>query len=82
MKAALFAAGRFCELANDFASVLMEMLTNRLTSCETSMALKLVGGRALANMCCSLSLANRAYEVNYFHYLILLCAKDESAFPI
>nr|XP_027125674.1 uncharacterized protein LOC113742147 isoform X1 [Coffea arabica]XP_027125675.1 uncharacterized protein LOC113742147 isoform X1 [Coffea arabica]XP_027125676.1 uncharacterized protein LOC113742147 isoform X1 [Coffea arabica]XP_027125677.1 uncharacterized protein LOC113742147 isoform X1 [Coffea arabica]XP_027125678.1 uncharacterized protein LOC113742147 isoform X1 [Coffea arabica]XP_027125679.1 uncharacterized protein LOC113742147 isoform X1 [Coffea arabica]XP_027125680.1 uncharacterized prot len=62
VKAALFAAGRFCELANDFASVLMEMLTNRLTSCETSMALKLVGGRALANMCCSLSLANRAYE--------------------
>ncbi|KAL3512659.1 hypothetical protein ACH5RR_025376 [Cinchona calisaya] len=62
VKASLFAARCFCELANDFASVLLEILANRLTSSETSTVFKLEGGRAFADMWRSFPLANRAYK--------------------
>lgn len=40
VKASLFAAGCFCELADDFAYVLLEVLANMLTSPETSKSLE------------------------------------------
>lgn len=63
IKASLFAAGCFCELANDFACVVLEMLLNMVTSSETLLPIRLAGVRAFAKMGCSHSIACRAYEV-------------------
>ncbi|XP_059661933.1 uncharacterized protein LOC132308009 isoform X2 [Cornus florida] len=62
VKASLFAAGCFCELSDDFASVLLEMLLNILTSSETLPAVRLAGVRAFAKIGCSSSLASSAYK--------------------
>lgn len=61
-KAALFAAGCFSELADDFAYVFLEMLGGLLMSSETSRAIRLAGGRAFAKMWCSILLADRAHK--------------------
>lgn len=68
MKASLFAAGCFCELADDFAPVLLEMFEN-LMSPETSKTLRLAAGRAFAKMWFPILLADRAYKV--LLYLVL-----------
>ncbi|RAL51765.1 hypothetical protein DM860_010483 [Cuscuta australis] len=61
VKASLFAAGCFCELADDFAAVLLEMLEN-LMSREASKAIRLAAGRALAKIWFSILLAHKAYK--------------------
>ncbi|CAH9148888.1 unnamed protein product [Cuscuta epithymum] len=62
VKASLFAAGCFCELANhDFAAVHLEMLVN-LMSHETPTAIRLAAGRAFAQLWFSILLADRAYK--------------------
>nr|GMD37587.1 uncharacterized protein LOC109162867 isoform X1 [Ipomoea batatas] len=62
VKASLFAAGCFCELADDFAPVLLEMFEN-LMSPETSKTLRLAAGRAFAKMWFPILLADRAYKI-------------------
>ncbi|XP_039046689.1 integrator complex subunit 7-like [Hibiscus syriacus] len=43
VKASLFAASRFCELTDDFASVVLEMLANMMAAQETPEAARLAG---------------------------------------
>ena len=63
MKASLFAAGCFCELADDFASVVLEMLVNMMASLETLPAVRLAGASVFTRMVCSYSVSSRAYKV-------------------
>lgn len=68
MKASLFAAGCFCELANDFASVVLEMLVNMMASSETLPAVRLAGANVFTRMVCSYSVSSRAYKVLYLSF--------------
>lgn len=63
MEASLFAGSCFCELSDDFASVLLEILVNLVTSCETLSTVRFAGVRAFAKMGCSPSQASKAYKV-------------------
>lgn len=63
VKASLFAAGCFCDLAADFASVALEILLNVVISPSTSMAIRIAGVRLFAKMGCSYSIATRAHKV-------------------
>lgn len=65
-KASLFAAGCFCELSDDFAFVLLEILVNMLSSPEIAMGIRLAGARALAKMGRSYSLASKAFKVLFY----------------
>ncbi|GAV69226.1 hypothetical protein CFOL_v3_12727 [Cephalotus follicularis] len=62
VKASLFAAGCFCELSDDFGSVVLEMLIHIVTPSDTLMAVRLAGVKVFAKMGCSLSVADRAYK--------------------
>ncbi|XWS62332.1 hypothetical protein CRYUN_Cryun06bG0002000 [Craigia yunnanensis] len=62
VKASLFAAGCFCELADDFASVVLEMLVNMMASLETLPAVRLAGASVFTRMVCSYSVSSRAYK--------------------
>ncbi|XP_051144931.1 uncharacterized protein LOC127260917 [Andrographis paniculata] len=62
VKAALFTAGCFCELSDDFADVFLEMLSTVVLSREISSAVKLAGARTLSKSWCSFSLADKAYK--------------------
>ncbi|XP_021674136.2 uncharacterized protein LOC110660225 isoform X2 [Hevea brasiliensis] len=75
VKAALFAAGCFCVLAADFASVVLEMLLNILISPNTSVAVRLAGVRVFAKMGCSYSIANRAHKIGL--QLVLDSSEDD-----
>ena len=59
----MFAAGCFSELADDFASVLLEMLVNIVTYSETESTVRLAAARVFVKMGCSYSVAKRAYKV-------------------
>lgn len=59
----MFAAGCFSELADDFASVVLEMLVNIVTYSETDSTVRLAAARVFAKMGCSYSVAKRAYKV-------------------
>ncbi|KAL5539665.1 hypothetical protein UlMin_044823 [Ulmus minor] len=61
-KAALFAAGCFCEVSDDFPCIVLELLVNLMTSSETSLPIKLAGARVFSKMGYSYSIANRAYK--------------------
>ena len=63
VRAALYAAACFCELSDDFASVVLEMLVNMVSSSQTALGVRLAGVRVFAKMGCSSSLAHRAYKV-------------------
>lgn len=63
VQAALFAAGCFAELSDDFACVVLEMLLHMMSSPETLPAIRLAGARLFAKLGCSQSLANNAYKV-------------------
>lgn len=62
-KSALFAAGCFCELSDDFPCVVLEMLINMMTSSKTLSPIRLAAAQAYAKMGCSYSTATRAYKV-------------------
>ncbi|KAL4346378.1 hypothetical protein GQ457_17G022460 [Hibiscus cannabinus] len=62
VKASLFAASRFCELTDDFASVVLEMLVNMMASPETLAAVRLAGASVFTRMGCSYSVSRRAYK--------------------
>ncbi|KAK3189022.1 hypothetical protein Dsin_028583 [Dipteronia sinensis] len=62
VRASLFAAGCFSEIADDFASVVLEILVNIVTYSETVSAVRLAAVRIFAKMGCSYSIANRAYK--------------------
>ena len=62
----MFAAGCFSELADDFASVVLEMLVNIVTYPETVSTVRLAAVRVFAKMGFSFSIANRAYKVSSF----------------
>ncbi|XVE48447.1 hypothetical protein DITRI_Ditri01bG0003000 [Diplodiscus trichospermus] len=62
VKASLFAAGCFCELAEDFASVVLEMLVNLMASLETPPAVRLAGASVFTRMICLYSVSSRAYK--------------------
>ncbi|CAI9108530.1 OLC1v1008152C3 [Oldenlandia corymbosa var. corymbosa] len=81
MKASLFAAWRFSELADDFACIFLGILTTKLGSMETSLAFKLAGCRALAKMGrCALSVASGAYKAGL--RLLLDSAQSDQTFSI
>ncbi|KAM7270756.1 hypothetical protein ACFE04_029970 [Oxalis oulophora] len=75
VKAALFAAGCFCELADDFASVVLEMLINLATSSETLMEVKLAAVQVFAKMGCTHSVAVRVHKTGLG--LVLDCPDEE-----
>ncbi|GKV24621.1 hypothetical protein SLEP1_g34207 [Rubroshorea leprosula] len=62
VKASLFAAGCFCELVDDFAFVVLEMLVNIMSMLATAEAMRLSGARVFANMTCSHSVAMKAFK--------------------
>ncbi|OMO91920.1 hypothetical protein COLO4_18025 [Corchorus olitorius] len=62
VKASFFAASCFCELANDFASIVLEMLVNMTASPETLPCVRLAGARVFTRMVCSYSVSNRAFK--------------------
>lgn len=62
VKASLFAAGCFCEVSDDFACVLLEMLVNIALSSEMPIAGRLAGVRSFAKLGRSSALSSRAYE--------------------
>ncbi|KAJ9553949.1 hypothetical protein OSB04_017994 [Centaurea solstitialis] len=62
VKASLFAAGCFCEISDDFACVLLEMLVNIVLSSEMPIAGRLAGVRSFAKLGSSSALSSRAYE--------------------
>ncbi|KAL6277134.1 hypothetical protein ACE6H2_020735 [Prunus campanulata] len=64
VQAALFAAGCFAELSDDFACVVLEMLLHMMSSPETLPAIRLAGARLFAKLGCSQSLANNAYKAS------------------
>lgn len=59
----MFAAGCFCELADDFASVVLEMLAKMMASSEIMPAVRLAGASVFTRMICSHSVSSRAYKV-------------------
>lgn len=63
VKAALFASGCFCELSSDFASVVLEMLVNLVTSPDVPSTVRWAGVRIFSRMECSYAIADRAYKV-------------------
>ncbi|XP_065849800.1 uncharacterized protein [Euphorbia lathyris] len=66
--------GRYCELAVDFASVVLDMLLNTVISPDTSLAVRLAGARVFAKMGCSYSIANRAHQIGV---KLLIDSSDE-----
>ncbi|PQM40637.1 uncharacterized protein Pyn_32389 [Prunus yedoensis var. nudiflora] len=64
VQAALFAAGCFAELSEDFACVVLEMLLHMMSSPEMLPAIRLAGARLFAKLGCSQSLANNAYKAS------------------
>ncbi|CAB4273026.1 unnamed protein product [Prunus armeniaca] len=64
VQGALFAAGCFAELSDDFACVVLEMLLQMMSSPETLPAIRLAGARLFAKLGCSQSLANNAYKAS------------------
>ncbi|XP_057963438.1 uncharacterized protein LOC131154584 isoform X2 [Malania oleifera] len=62
VKASLFAAGRFCEFSVDFASVVLKILVQMVTSSKTVSAVRLAGAWAFANLGCSSPLVNKVYK--------------------
>ncbi|WCJ41949.1 ARM repeat superfamily protein [Euphorbia peplus] len=74
VKASLFSAGCYCELAVDFASVVLDMLLNIVISPDSPLAIRLAGARVFAKMGCSYSIANRAYQIGL---KLLIDSSDE-----
>ena len=62
-KAALFAAGCFCDISDDFPSVVLEMLVNMMASSEVLLPIRLAAVRVYAKVGNSFSTATRAYKV-------------------
>ncbi|KAI6700912.1 hypothetical protein NL676_015236 [Syzygium grande] len=62
VQASLFAGGCFCELADDFALVFLQMLVNLMSSSDTSSTVRLAGARVFPKMNCSCSIADGAYK--------------------
>lgn len=63
VRSSLFAAGCFSELADDFASVVLEILVNMLASSETLAVVKVAAAQIFSKMGCSYSIAYKAYKV-------------------
>ncbi|KAL6992498.1 hypothetical protein U1Q18_010608 [Sarracenia purpurea var. burkii] len=78
VEASLFAGGFFCELSDDFASILLEILVNMVTSSETPSTVRLAGVRAFAKMGCSTSHARKAYKAG----LKLVLSSSEEDFLV
>ncbi|XP_048127921.1 uncharacterized protein LOC115756813 isoform X1 [Rhodamnia argentea] len=62
VQASLFAGGCFCELADDFALVFLQMLANLMSSPDTSSTVRLAGARIFPKMNCSCLIADGAYK--------------------
>lgn len=75
VKAALFAAGCFCRLSEDFACIVLEILIGIMSSSETASGMKLSIVRVFARMRCSSSTLNRAYKAG--KELMLCLGEDE-----
>ncbi|RVX06836.1 hypothetical protein CK203_014968 [Vitis vinifera] len=78
VRASFYAAACFCELSDDFASVILEILVNMLSSSQMMSAVRLAAVRVFAKMGCSSSLAHRAYKVG----LKLLMDSSEEHFLV
>ncbi|XP_020241992.1 uncharacterized protein LOC109820275 isoform X2 [Asparagus officinalis] len=74
VKAALFAAGCFCRLSEDFACVVLEMLVGIITSEKISLDVKLGAIRIFARMRCSSSIAYKAYKAGKE---LMLCLQED-----
>ncbi|PWA63347.1 ARM repeat superfamily protein [Artemisia annua] len=75
VKASLFAAGCFCELSDDFARVLLEMLVNMVSSSDVAIAGRIAGVRAFAKLGSSSVICSKAYEEGI--KLILALVEDD-----
>uniref|UniRef100_A0A7N0V250 Integrator complex subunit 7 n=1 Tax=Kalanchoe fedtschenkoi TaxID=63787 RepID=A0A7N0V250_KALFE len=62
VKASLFAAGCFCELSDDFSSVILHFLVNLATSAKTSSDVRLAGIRTFGRMYNSFVITRSAYK--------------------
>ncbi|KAF8013294.1 hypothetical protein BT93_I1210 [Corymbia citriodora subsp. variegata] len=62
VQGSLYAGGCFCELADDFALVFLQMLVNLMSSSDTSSTVKLAGAHVFPKMNCSCSIADGAYK--------------------
>ncbi|CAN1327837.1 Integrator complex subunit 7 homolog [Linum perenne] len=74
VKASLFAASCFCEFADDFAHVVLEMLPHILTSSELSPSLRVAGARIFAKLRYFSPISNNAYKMGL---KLLLNSSDE-----
>ncbi|XP_068664710.1 uncharacterized protein [Aristolochia californica] len=75
VKASLFAAGCFCELSEDFASFVLEVLVRMLTSSDTSSGVKQAAACAFSTMRASCFIMCRAYEAG--KKLLLTSSEEE-----
>uniref|UniRef100_A0A803NG78 Integrator complex subunit 7 n=1 Tax=Cannabis sativa TaxID=3483 RepID=A0A803NG78_CANSA len=93
VKAALFAAGCFCELSDDFPCIVLEILVNMMSSTETLLPVRLAAARVYAKLRYSYSTAIRAYktglklvldspEENYQIAMLLSLSKIASTFSV
>ncbi|KAL4575553.1 hypothetical protein LXL04_022400 [Taraxacum kok-saghyz] len=74
VKASLFAAGCFCEFSDDFAHVLLEMLSNMVLSPDIPIAGRVAGVRAFAKLGRSSTLSTKAYEEGL---KLILCSMED-----
>lgn len=63
VRSSLFAAGCFCEVADDFALVVLGMLNDMVKFPELMPKTRLAAVRVFAKMGCSHAIANRAFKV-------------------
>ncbi|KAI3516902.1 hypothetical protein L1887_16044 [Cichorium endivia] len=74
VKASLFAAGCFCELSDNFARVLLEMLVNMVSSPEIPITSRLAGVRSFAKLGRSSTLSIKAFEEGL---KLILCSMED-----
>ncbi|XP_062094978.1 uncharacterized protein LOC133800890 isoform X2 [Humulus lupulus] len=75
VKAALFAAGCFCELSDDFPCIVLEILVNMMSSTQTLLPIRLGAAKVYAKMRYSYSTAIRAYKIGF---LFLFLSPDKT----
>lgn len=78
VRSALFAAACFCEVADDFALVVLGMLNDMVKFPEIMQKTRLAAVRVFAKMGCSHAIANRAFKV--LCLILILSASNAQRF--
>ncbi|KAF8102940.1 hypothetical protein N665_0190s0057 [Sinapis alba] len=79
VRSSLFAAGCFCEVADDFALVVLGMLNDMVKFPELMPKTRLAAVRVFAKMGCSHAIASRAFKICMT--LMLECSKEDNLVP-